>query len=129
MLKKQSMDVNQFLLLGLTGLMAGFMSGMVGVGGGIIMVPMLVYALNMDQKIAQGTSLAVMLIPISIGVGVWQYYKTGNVNIWFALVIAGFFAVGGFLGSKLALNIDQGIVKKIFAVLMVVVAVKMFFWK
>lgn len=129
MLKKQRMDINQFLLLALTGLMAGFLSGMVGVGGGIIMVPMLVFALSMDQKVAQGTSLAVMLIPISIGVSVWQYYKTGNVNFTYALLIAGFFAIGGFLGSKLALSIDQALVKKIFAVLMVIVAVKMFFGK
>lgn len=123
------MDFSQFLLLGVTGILAGFLSGMVGVGGGIIMVPMMVYALNMDQKMAQGTSLMVMLIPISIGVGVWQYYQSKQVNIPYALVIAGFFAVGGYLGSKLALNIDQALVKKIFAVLMVVVAIKMFFGK
>jgi uncharacterized protein len=123
------MDFSTFLILGLTGILAGFLSGMVGVGGGIIMVPMMVFALGMNQKMAQGTSLMVMLIPISIGVGVWQYYQNKQINIPYALIIAGFFAIGGYLGSKLALNIDQGIVKKIFAVLMVVVAIKMFFGK
>jgi uncharacterized membrane protein YfcA len=123
------MDISTFLILGLTGLVAGFLGGMVGVGGGIIMVPMMVFALGLSQKTAQGTSLAVMMIPISIGVAVYNYYKQGHVNITYALIIAGFFAVGGYLGSKLALNIDQTIVKKIFAVLMVAVALKIFFGK
>ena len=105
MLKKQPMDINTFLLLGLTGILAGFLSGMVGIGGGIIMVPMLVFALSMDQKMAQGTSLAVMLIPISIGVSVWQYYKTGNVNISFALIIAGFL-FGSYLHSISAIKLS-----------------------
>lgn len=123
------MSVSTFLLLGLTGLLAGFLSGMVGVGGGIIMVPMLVFAIGLSQKTAQGTSLAVMMIPISIGVAVYNYYKQGEINVKYALIVAGFFAVGGFFGSKLALSIDQNLVRKIFAVLMVVIAVKMFFGK
>lgn len=123
------MTLPTFLLLALTGILAGFLSGMVGVGGGIIMVPMLVFAVGLSQKTAQGTSLAVMMIPLSIGVSVYNYYKQGEINIKYALIIAVFFAVGGFFGSKLALNIDQGLVRKIFAVLMVVIAVKMFFGK
>jgi uncharacterized membrane protein YfcA len=123
------MDISTFLILGLTGLMAGFLGGMVGVGGGIIMVPMMVFALGLSQKTAQGTSLAVMMIPLSIGVAVFNYYKQGQVNVWYAIVIACFFAVGGYFGSKLALSIDQTIVKKIFAVLMVLIAIKMFFGK
>ncbi len=117
------MDISAFLVLGLTGLVAGFLGGMVGVGGGIVMVPMMVFVLGLSQKTAQGTSLAVMMIPLSIGIAVYNYYKQGHVNITYALIIAGFF------GSKLALNIDQNIVKKIFAVLMVIVAIKMFFGK
>lgn len=128
-MKTQKMDISTILLLALTGLAAGFLGGMVGVGGGIIMVPMMVFAIGVDQKTAQGTSLAVMLIPISIGVAVYNYYKQGHINIGYALVIAAFFAVGGFFGSRLALSIDQNLVKKIFAVLMVVIAVRMFFWK
>lgn len=123
------MDFSTVLLLGVTGLLAGFMSAMVGVGGGIIMVPMLVFVLHMDQKMAQGTSLAVMLIPLSLGVAVWNYHKNGQINWTSAIIIAVFFAVGGFLGSKLVMNIDQNIIKKIFAVLMVVVAVKLFIGK
>lgn len=127
--KKLHMDFSTVLLLGVTGLLAGFMSAMVGVGGGIIMVPMLVFVLHMDQKMAQGTSLAVMLIPLSLGVAVWNYHKNGQINWTSAIIIAVFFAVGGFLGSKLVMNIDQNIIKKIFAVLMVVVAVKLFIGK
>jgi uncharacterized membrane protein YfcA len=123
------MDISAFLVLGLTGLVAGFLGGMVGVGGAIVMVPMMVFVLGLSQKTAQGTSLAVMMIPLSIGIAVYNYYKQGHVNITYALIIAGFFAVGGYFGSKLALNIDQNIVKKIFAVLMVIVAIKMFFGK
>ena len=123
------MDVSTFCILGLTGLAAGFLGGMVGVGGGIIMVPMMVFVLGMSQKTAQGTSLAVMMIPISIGVAAYNYYKSGQVNIVYALIIAAFFAVGGYFGSRLALSIDQGWIKKIFAVLLVIVAIKMFFGK
>jgi len=123
------MEVGTFLLLGLTGLIAGFLGGMVGVGGGIIMVPMMVFVIGMSQKTAQGTSLAVMMIPLSIGVAAYNYYKAGEINIKYALIIAGFFAIGGYFGSKLSLRIDQDIIKKIFAVIMVVVAIKMFFGK
>jgi uncharacterized membrane protein YfcA len=123
------MEISTFLILGITGLAAGFLGGMVGVGGGVIMVPMMVFALGLSQKTAQGTSLAVMMIPLSIGVACYNYYKAGQVNITYALIIAGFFAVGGYFGSKLALTIDQNLVKKIFAVLLVLIAVKMFFGK
>lgn len=123
------MDISTFLILAITGLAAGFLGGMVGVGGGIIMVPMMVFVLGMTQKTAQGTSLAVMMIPISIGVAVYNYWKQGEINFVYALIIAGFFAVGGFFGSRLALSIDQQWIKKIFALLMVIVAIKMFFSK
>lgn len=123
------MDVSTFIVLAATGLAAGFLGGMVGVGGGIVMVPMMVFVLGMSQKTAQGTSLAVMMIPISIGVAVYNYWKQGEINFTYAFIIAAFFAVGGFFGSRLALSIDQQWVKKIFAVILLVVAVKMFFGK
>ena len=123
------MDMSTFLLLALTGIAAGFLAGMVGVGGGIIMVPMLVFVLGLSQKTAQGTSLAVIMIPLSLGVAVYNYYKQGYVNITYALIIMGFFTIGAFLGSKIALGVDQHLVKKIFAVVLFVVALKMFFGK
>ena len=96
------MDVSTFLVLAITGLAAGFLSGMVGVGGGIVMVPMMVFVLGMSQKTAQGTSLAIMMIPISLGVAVYHYWKQGEIDFTYAFIIAAFFAVGGFFGSKFA---------------------------
>lgn len=122
------MDTTTILILALTGIMAGFLGGMVGVGGGIIMVPALVYLLHQSQQSAQGTSLAVLMIPVS-AVAVYNYYKGGQVNFKYALVIAAFFLVGSYFGSKLALRIDQTLVRRLFAGFMIVVAIKMLFGK
>ncbi|MEO5649966.1 MAG: sulfite exporter TauE/SafE family protein [Ginsengibacter sp.] len=121
------MNLQIILILILVGLAAGMLSGLVGVGGGIIIVPSLVYFLAFSQKQAQGTSLGILLLPIGI-LGVWQYYKAGYVDwrtVW--LVALGFLA-GSYLGSKIAINISQEMVKKIFAILMIIVACKMLFF-
>jgi hypothetical protein len=122
------MDTTTFVILALTGIAAGFLGGLVGVGGGIIMVPVMVFFLGMSQHSAQGTSLAVLMVPVS-AVAVYNYWKTDHVNFRYALIIALFFIVGGYLGSRLSLRIDQNIVKKVFAVFMLVVAIKMLFSK
>lgn len=106
------------------GLLAGALSGLVGVGGGIIMVPLLVLFLGFNQFQAQGTSLAVLLVPTT-AIAVFNYYKQGYVNWKFALVIAVFFLVGSFFGSKLALSLDQKMLKKVFSVVLIVIAGKM----
>lgn len=118
------MDLNTFILLTAIGLAAGALSGFVGIGGGVVMVPALIYFLNFNQLEAQGTSLAVMLPPIGI-LAFMNYHKTGNVDIRNALVIAGMFIVGGYLGSKLALRLPVAKVKLFFGVLMVFVSVRM----
>ncbi|MGC6533288.1 MAG: sulfite exporter TauE/SafE family protein [Flavobacteriales bacterium] len=118
------MDLNTFLLLTAIGLTAGALSGFVGIGGGVVMVPALIYFLNFNQLEAQGTSLAVMLPPIGI-LAFMNYHKTGNVDIRNALVIAGMFIIGGYLGSKLALRLPVAKVKLFFGVLMVFVSVRM----
>lgn len=118
------MDLNTFLLLTAIGLAAGALSGFVGIGGGVVMVPALIYFLNFNQLEAQGTSLAVMLPPIGI-LAFMNYHKTGNVDIRNALVIAGMFIIGGYLGSKLALRLPVAKVKLFFGVLMVFVSVRM----
>ena len=110
------------------GLLAGMLSGMVGVGGGIIIVPALVYFMNMSQHQAQGTSLAVLLLPAGI-FAVMNYYKAGYVDVRSTIIIAASFLIGGFIGSKIAITIDQNTVKKIFGVLLIVVAIKMIFGK
>lgn len=116
-----------FILLAI-GMVAGILSGMIGLGGGIIMIPSLIFLLSMDQRMAQGTSIAVMLPPIGL-LAAYTYYKAGYVNVKYALVMAIAFIVGGYLGSKFALSIPVNLVRKAFAVLVIVIALKMFFTK
>jgi uncharacterized membrane protein YfcA len=122
------MSVWTFLILVLIGLAAGFLGGMVGLGGGIILIPALMLFLSMDQRMAQGTTIAIMLPPIGF-FAAFNYYKAGYVNIKYALVIAIVFMLGGYLGSKLALNLPVPLLKKMFAVLLVIIAAKMIFAK
>lgn len=109
------------------GLVAGFMSSLVGIGGGIIIVPALVFLFGMTQKMAQGTSLAMLSLPVAF-IGAFNYYKEGQVNWKIAFMLAATFVIGGYLGSKLVLGLDMGIVKKIFAIFMIVIAVKYLFF-
>ncbi len=121
------MDTQILFVLILIGLAAGFTSGMVGIGGGVIIVPALVYFLAFSQHQAQGNSLALMLFPVGI-LGVINYYKKGHVDFRYAALLAVGFVAGSYLGSKFSLSLPQDTVKKIFAVLMIVLAVKMLFF-
>jgi uncharacterized protein len=107
------MNVYVFLILVLIGLAAGVFGGLVGLGGGVIMIPALIYLLGLSQIEAQGTSLAVMLPPVGI-LAAMNYYKAGQLNWKYALIIAITFTIGGFLGSKIALELPITTVKKIF---------------
>jgi uncharacterized membrane protein YfcA len=120
------MTTATIIIIILTGLAAGILGGMVGIGGGIIIVPALVYFLAFSQHQAQGTSLALMLFPVGI-LGVINYYKKGYVDFRYAGLLAIGFVVGSYLGSKFSLSIPQLTVKKIFAVIMLLVALKMLF--
>ncbi len=122
------MSVSTLLILLLIGVITGVMAGMLGIGGAIIMIPAMVFLLGFSQQMAQGTSLAVMLPPIGI-FAAYNYWKAGNVNLTFALILAGTFIIGSFFGSKIALNMPQALLKKIFGVLLLLVAVKMLFSK
>ncbi|MEO8412219.1 MAG: sulfite exporter TauE/SafE family protein [Ginsengibacter sp.] len=120
------MSLQVIIILLIVGLAAGVLGGLVGVGGGIIIVPSLIYFLGFSQKGAQGTSLGILLLPVGI-LGVLQYYKAGHIDmrsVW--LVSIGFLA-GSYFGSKIALSLSQETVKKIFAVLMILIALKMLF--
>lgn len=114
-------------LLVLIGLVAGFLSGLIGIGGGVIIVPALVILAGFSQKLAQGTSLGILLLPVGI-LGVIQYYRQGYLNVNYVIIISLAFVVGSFLGSKLALTMNEDKVKKIFAVVMMLIAVKMLFF-
>ncbi len=116
----------------LIGLAAGMLSGLVGVGGGIIMVPALVFFLNYTQHQAQGTSLAVLTLPVVILGSVYYYYqcqKQGTpIDLKIVGLLAAGFLIGGFFGSKIALVINQDVLKKIFAVILFYTAFKMLDW-
>ena len=122
------MDTLTVLILIVIGLMAGVFSGIFGVGGAVIMIPALVYFLSMDQHTAQGTSLAVMLPPIGL-LAAYNYYKAGQVNIWYAVIIAAAFMIGGYLGSTIAINLPENLMKKIFGVFLLLTALKLIFSK
>ena len=112
-----------FILL-VIGIVAGYLSGLIGIGGGIVIVPMLVYLLHVSQKTAQGTTLFMLMIPIG-ALGVYNYYKAGHVDFKYAAIIAITFIVGSYFGSKTALSIDTKLVRQIFAVAIILIGIKM----
>jgi hypothetical protein len=123
------MTVTTILILIIVGLSAGILSGLVGVGGGIIMVPLFVLFLGLTQQNAQGLSLAVMLPPVTF-LAVYNYQKAGGGIDWrVALIVSLLFVIGGFIGSKIALQIDQRMLRKVFGFIMLIVAIKFIFTK
>ena len=130
------MDITTFIALSLIGLIAGIASGYIGIGGGIIIIPALVYFLNLDQYQAQGVSLALMLPPIGI-LAFYSYYETGTFNlvendityknllIYYALIMALFFIMGGWIGSKLSFKTPIHLVKLVFGAFMFYASVKL----
>ena len=109
------------------GLLAGMLSGLIGIGGGIVMVPLLLL-LGFSQHQAQGTSLAVLVVPVTAA-AVFNYYKEGYIDWRYAALIAIFFVVGGYFGSKFAVSVDAKMLKKVFGVVLLIVAGKMIFGK
>lgn len=126
-MKKQPMSISTILILIAIGLLAGVLSGLIGVGGGIIIVPMLLLV-GFSQQQAQGTSLAALLPPVTL-LAVINYHKEGYVDWRFAIMISAFFILGGFLGSKIAVNLDQKVLKKIFGVILLIIAGRMILTK
>ncbi|MEI6184698.1 MAG: sulfite exporter TauE/SafE family protein [Bacteroidota bacterium] len=122
-----TLTVSIVIILLLIGMASGMLSGLVGVGGGIIIVPSLIYFLSFSQKAAQGNSLGILLLPVGI-LGVIQYYKQGTIDYKVVLIVSLGFVVGNFLGSKFALTLSDAVLKKLFAILMVLIAVKMLFF-
>lgn len=115
------------LILGLIllGIAAGYFSGLVGIGGGIIIVPALVLLFGFTQYAAQGTTLALLVPPIGI-LAVWKYHQSGYVNVKTAAIICVGFVIGSYLGSNTAVSIPQETLRKIFAILLVALGIRMF---
>ena len=120
------MNTFTIIMLIIVGLAAGTLAGLVGVGGGVIIIPALVYILGFTQKEAQGTSLGILLLPVGI-LAVVNYYKQGYIDIKAVIIISLAFVLGGFFGSKLALSISQDTLRKVFGTLLLVLAIKMLF--
>jgi len=122
------MTLVTILLLVLIGLLAGTLSGLVGIGGGIIVVPALIFLLGFSQYEAQGTSLGLLLLPIGI-LAVMNYYQKGYIDIRVVAIMTVAFILGGWLGSKLALSLSQDMLKKIFAIVLFYTGFKMMGWE
>ena len=121
------MSINTIMILVIVGLLAGFISGSLGVGGGIIVVPALVFFLGFTQHQAQGISLGMMLAPIGL-LAFINYYKEGYTNLKFSLLLLVAFFIGSYLGSRMAVQLPAATLKKIFGGLMLVAGVRMIFW-
>ena len=130
--QKHIMTTQLIITALLIGLAAGMLSGLVGVGGGIIMVPALVFFMHYTQHQAQGSSLAVLTLPVVILASIYYYHQCQKLGTPIDLKVIGLlaagFLVGGFFGSKIALVIDQEVLKKIFSVILFYTAFKMLNW-
>ena len=116
-----------YLIAGIIGLFGGVASGLFGVGGGVVMVPAMVFFLALDFKVAVGTSLAV-IIPTAL-VGSFQHYQQGNLAWRTALMLAPTAMLGGFSGAWLTKHIDSSDLKKMFGGFLVLVGLKLIFFK
>jgi len=116
------------IIILIIGVFAGMFSGFIGIGGGLIVVPCLVYFLGMSQHSAQGTSLAMMLPPIG-AIAVYNYYKAGAVDFKVGAILCISFIIGSFFGSKIAIALSPGLIKKAFGIFIILLGIKMVFWK
>jgi uncharacterized protein len=125
--KQRKMTTAIIIVLIVIGLSAGMLSGLIGVGGGIIIVPALVYFLGFSQHEAQGTSLGLLLLPVGI-LAVMSYYRQGYIDIKVVAIMCLAFVIGGWFGSRLSLTISEDLAKKIFAMILFYTAFKMLDW-
>lgn len=121
------MLLQNVVIIALIGIAAGLLGGMLGLGGAIIIIPALVMFLGYSQQMAQGTALIMMVLPVG-ALAAFQYYQKGFVDVKAALVMALFFFIGGYFGAKFATQVPQVILKKAFAVMLVAIAIKMWFF-
>jgi len=121
------MSVQTIALLVIVGLAAGMLSGLVGLGGGVIIVPALVFLLGFNQHQAQGTSLGILLLPAGI-FAVMNYYRRGFIDVKVVMLLFVGFLLGGYLGSKLSLSLSEATLKKVFAIGLLLIAGKVLFF-
>ncbi len=128
-MKTAAMETQELITIVLIGLGAGILSGLVGIGGGIVMVPAMVFFLSYTQHQAQGTSLAVLTLPVVLFAAI-NYYQAGKKNgapidLWVVTILSIAFTIGAYGGSKLALRLDKELLKKLFGILLLYTSIKM----
>ena len=121
------MTAQTIILLIIVGLLAGILSGLVGLGGGVIIVPALVFLLGFSQHQATGTSLGILLLPAGI-FAVMNYYKKGYIDVKVVLLLFVGFLLGGYFGSKISLSLPEATLKKVFAIALLLIAGKVLFF-
>jgi len=117
-----------FVLYIFLGLAAGVLSGLIGIGGGMVIIPALLFLFGFTQMQAQGTTLALMVPPIGL-LAAWTYYKHGAVNLHAAIFICAGFFIGGLIGAKFAVGLPNEVLKKIFGIAMTALGLQMIFGK
>ena len=127
-LNLHTMSGYELIVLIAIGILAGFVGGTFGIGGGIIIIPALIYLLKLSQHQAQGTSVAVLLLPIGF-LAVYNYYKEGYVNLKFAAILIVTFIIGSYFGSLFAVHMPEKILRKAFGILLLLVSLKLIFSK
>ena len=122
------MGGDMYIIAAVIGFSAGVLSGLIGIGGGIIMIPAMIFFLKFNQHLSQGTTLAAMIPPIGI-LAAYEYYKSGFVNIPVAVFIAIGFIIGGLIGAKFAVYINENLLRKVFGLVLLLISIKMIFFK
>jgi uncharacterized membrane protein YfcA len=120
--------MTQILLYLFLGLIAGIISGLIGIGGGVIIVPALIFMFGLSQHQAQGTTLALLVPPIGL-LAAWTYYKQGYVDLRIALFVCLGFFLGGLFGARIATSLSSEILERIFGIALLLIALKMIFIK
>jgi|SRR5579883_2262660 len=121
-------EMSNPVLLLVVGLVAGVVSGLFGIGGGLIIVPGLIYVIGMGQMQATGTSLAALIPPVGL-LGAVEYYRHGLINVRYAALIALGLFVGAYFGARFVQSVPPVLLRRVYAVFMMAVATRMFFSK
>jgi len=114
-------------VMALIGLAGGVLSGLFGIGGGVVIVPLLILVLGFTAQQAAGTSLAALLLPVGL-FGAIQYWQAGQVNILNAALLALGLLIGAFIGARLGLSLPSEVIQRAFGVLLVVVGIRFVFF-